>query len=341
MALYRISTLLALVFFLYHTTASAIKRDAANSQIRFVGCMNNKVRAITYNDWAPQPGQIPDDWLLVDDKQSSFLAGSQLEGNSILRKTKWKVQTQQHGWESETFKSFIGTATYGNEGFNCFQDDAHAVFLNFFLGNCYTEIYCTHQEARNLTITASTDVVELATNVTAEEIISHAPERLEKQSMNTNPVKIDKATIPFSPGTECFISYEGKGTNEDLKALIRVLTEIIGKEPALFKYEVDKHNGACVCLNPNSCVCKDPYYTGHLTMPRKYTLVTTNNPPPLSNENPGPGAWLEATVSCASPTEDSSLCKALKTGLKGTALIPGVSQVFESLLWSANVACSH
>jgi hypothetical protein len=151
--------------------------------------------------------------------------------------------------------------------------------------------------------------------------------------MSDEPVIIDDATVPFTPGTQCAISFDGKGTNADLTALIKVFTELIATHPSLFRYEVDKHNGACVYLNPNACVCDKPTFTDHLYLPRKYTLVTTNNPPPGSNSNAGPGAWLEATVACSPPKEDDSLCTA-------GALVPAVAPAFGSLLLSATFACA-
>jgi hypothetical protein len=60
--------------------------------------------------------QFPDDVLVGDFTQPSFLAGSDLEGTSYTRKVPWKVHTQPHGREANMFKSFVGTATYGNEG---------------------------------------------------------------------------------------------------------------------------------------------------------------------------------------------------------------------------------
>jgi hypothetical protein len=118
-ALYRTSTLFALGPLLLHTAASVIKRDATYSQIRFLTCADNTIRMITYNDWSPKPMQFPDDVLVGDFTQANFLPGSDLEGTSYTRKVPWKVHTQPHGSEANMFKSFVGTATYGNEGFNC------------------------------------------------------------------------------------------------------------------------------------------------------------------------------------------------------------------------------
>jgi hypothetical protein len=150
------------------------------------------------------------------------------------------------------FQNYVGQVAYGNDGFNCFQDDLHLAFSTPELGNCNSDIYCLQQEARNFIIAASTGAISILTNTTAEEVFGKVNERFSGQDG-------DSTTVDLGGG--CSISFQCHGVNDILVELAKTLTHVIGKQADVFYFQVDKHHGDVVCIDPNSCVSGSPTYT--------------------------------------------------------------------------------
>jgi hypothetical protein len=141
---------------------------------------------------------------------------------------------------------------YGNDGFNCFQDDLHLAFSTPELGNCKSDIYCLQQEARNFIIAASTGAISILTNTTAGMVFGKVHERFSGQDG-------DSTTVDLGGG--CSISFQCHGVNDILVELAKTLTHVIGKQADVFYFQVDKHHGDVVCMDPNSCISGSPTYT--------------------------------------------------------------------------------
>jgi hypothetical protein len=150
------------------------------------------------------------------------------------------------------FQKYVGQVAYGNDGFNCFQDDLHLAFSTPELGYCNSDIYCLQQEARNLSIAASTGAISILTNTTAEEMLGKVNERFSGQDGDSTTVDL---------GGCCSISFQCHSVGDILVELAKTVTDVIGKQADVFHFQVDKHHGGVVCMGPNSCISGSLTYT--------------------------------------------------------------------------------
>lgn len=340
--------LLWLVPLLGVSSASAIlPRDYPHDQIRFMHCSEKGVSdthshlQIGYYKWAPQPSnqaQIWDELLSYGALDSGWDHGHNIDSIALSTALKYSAHITKYKYSPSTFQSWVGTVTYNGNGFNCFLDDKHAVHSWPGAGQCYVDIYCTHQTATKLEILASKDTITLQqrTSFTPKDVLKV----VEKQIRGG---LCDSAKVGVAGGA--YASFSCEGDMNAVKLLGKTLQgPLAGFEDAFKKESVQKCATVCKPCSPPEPRCRDCKQECHeetkITMPSHYSLQISNVPPPNAptGNQPSLQAKLEAELDRVDGS-DGALCGALGGAAGYGALFTPVSAFFGAASLAIGAAC--
>lgn len=330
-------------------SASVIQpRDYPYDQIRFMHCSHVDVDddhsylQLGYYKWAPQPGNpgtVRDD-LLDSGKRDTGGWNIGSSGTFKAESTGLEVElhTNRYQYSKEAFQSWLGTATYNGNGFNCFMDDKHAVHIDPNFGQCYTDLYCTHQDATKLEIFACKDTITLQQK--GAFTTKYVLKAVEKQ---VHSGQCDESLVNVSGGG--IVKFQCNGNSNGIDQLRKTLKGPLGDFDKSFKTEtVQVCVAVCKPCQPPEPLCRDCGEKCHdeirVTMPTYYTLQITTVPPPKAptGNQPSLQAFLKASLNKVDGSDDT-LCKALKPGSGFGALFAPVATIFGAATLVVTAAC--
>lgn len=286
-------------------SAAINPRGAPWDQIRLGHCSKADSHVAGYNEWPPFGLIPPDDITARADPSADWDKVWHKIDNRITGKGA-TVSYDIPAFKKGNFQQYVGNATYNGVGFNCLEDDGHAVWEDSEWGQCYTDVFCTHQEGVLFTVQASEDVVTFShteeKKPPAQKWQYSAKDVLSKLDQKRGKTMCDQGSVDLEDGCSIsFVCHSADQTGKMLETLGKVLVDTLAEESSLVKWETKTH------IVARGIVMED----FALTMPQFWGVQASNIPPPESTNNPSPQAWIDATITCKRTSLMESLCTAL------------------------------